>query len=158
MSTVAPLYFAQKAFISHNNCVLAIKRADSDPQYAGQWEFPGGHLEVGETLDESLVREVREETGLSVTAGEVFSMVTLPPSPAAIPPHDIIVAGRLATCSDVSALTDIYQLEEDHIQTMAWVPYEDMAQLNWIVNLQPMVAAFLSRIGYKPTLAVRAAE
>jgi 8-oxo-dGTP diphosphatase len=39
---------------------------------AGQWSLPGGAVEVGETLEAAIVREVLEETGLSVT---VVSMI-----------------------------------------------------------------------------------
>lgn len=42
---------------------------------AGCWSLPGGGLEVGETLQEGLVRELREETGLSVDVGPVVDVI-----------------------------------------------------------------------------------
>ena len=41
---------------------------------AGEWSFPGGHLEKGETLAEMVKREVKEETGLEVDSLEFISL------------------------------------------------------------------------------------
>jgi ADP-ribose pyrophosphatase YjhB (NUDIX family) len=46
---------------------------------AGQWSLPGGIVEVGETLEASVAREMQEETGLEVEVGpviEVFDRIT----------------------------------------------------------------------------------
>ena len=45
---------------------LAIKRNENDQLYPGAWEFPGGHLEVGETVKEGLKRELKEEIGFDL--------------------------------------------------------------------------------------------
>ena len=51
--------------------VLLITRA---PSLKGAWSIPGGVVELGETLTEALVREVFEETGLSVEVGAVLEV------------------------------------------------------------------------------------
>lgn len=45
------------------NLFLIVKRNENDDLYPGAWEFPGGHLEDGETLKEGLKRELMEEIG-----------------------------------------------------------------------------------------------
>mgnify|MGYP003290696449 CR=1 FL=1 len=42
---------------------------------AYQWEFVGGKVESGESLEEALIRECREETGVTVKVGSIFAEV-----------------------------------------------------------------------------------
>lgn len=52
--------------IDDQDRVLVIRRADN-----GHWEPPGGVLELDETFEEGVVREVAEETGMRVTVQEL---------------------------------------------------------------------------------------
>lgn len=40
----------------------------------GEWSFPGGHLDFGETMEEAAKREVKEETGLGVGSLKLISV------------------------------------------------------------------------------------
>lgn len=53
--------------------VLLVKRGREPAQ--GRWSFPGGLVEVGESLAEALRREIREETGLTVEVGPLVEVV-----------------------------------------------------------------------------------
>ena len=60
------------AVIIENARVLLVKRAH--PPLEAQWSIPGGVLEVGEMVREAAIREVREETGLIVEAGDLLGV------------------------------------------------------------------------------------
>lgn len=56
--------------------VLIVRRAKEENGTGNvklSWVFPGGKMEVGETIDETVVREVKEETGYLVEVDHVVS-------------------------------------------------------------------------------------
>jgi len=61
------------AVILDGDRVLLVKRGHEPRK--GEWSLPGGAVEVGETLETALVREVREETCLDVSVGPVVDVL-----------------------------------------------------------------------------------
>ncbi len=60
------------AVIISRGRVLLVKRGHAP--FIGEWSIPGGLLEVGETIRQAAVREVQEETGLSVNPVELLGV------------------------------------------------------------------------------------
>jgi mutator protein MutT len=97
------------AIIVEQGRVLLVKRGH--PPLAGEWSIPGGLLEVGETLREAAVREVREETGLEVEARDLLGVFDrlLPDEAGRIQYHYVLIdflctriAGEHCASSDAS--------------------------------------------------------
>lgn len=51
---------------SQNNILVARRVDSSIPAAYGRWEFPGGKVDFGESPEQALLRELHEETGLTV--------------------------------------------------------------------------------------------
>ena len=110
-----------------DGAVLLVQRAR--PPLAGTWSLPGGKVEAGETLAEAVVREVREETGLLVEAGEVVDVVRLASEGQAYEIHEIActeLGGRLSAGDDASAAR--------------WARPEDLAGLGVTLEVMRVVA------------------
>ena len=61
------------AIILNDGKVFATQRGYGG--FKGWWEFPGGKIEAGESPEEALVREIREELEAEIKVGELFETV-----------------------------------------------------------------------------------
>ena len=59
------------AVVEQDGAFLLTRRA-SDAHLGDRWEFPGGKVEPGETLEASLVREIHEELGCGLEVGPLL--------------------------------------------------------------------------------------
>lgn len=63
------------ALLFRNGKILITQRR-ADSHLGGFWEFPGGKREPGETFEQCLVREIREELGVEISIVELFEEIT----------------------------------------------------------------------------------
>ena len=61
------------AIIRRGDRIFATQRGYGD--FEGWWEFPGGKMEVGETREEALVREIREELSAEIVIDKYLTTV-----------------------------------------------------------------------------------
>ena len=54
--------------IHHEGKFLMLKRSNHENFFPNKWELPGGKVEFGEEPNHALTREIKEETGLEITA------------------------------------------------------------------------------------------
>ncbi len=105
---------------------------------AGTWSIPGGHVEVGETLAEAVVRELAEETGLDGLCGPFLGWAELIGDHGHVVVMDfevVVVAGGEPTAGGDAA-------------EAAWVPLWQVSELRLVDGL----AEFLAEHGVIETL------
>ncbi|MGI4778852.1 MAG: (deoxy)nucleoside triphosphate pyrophosphohydrolase [Janthinobacterium lividum] len=56
---------------SSDDALLLSTRPEGKP-YAGYWEFPGGKIEAGESVEQALRRELHEELGITIATADVW--------------------------------------------------------------------------------------
>ena len=61
------------AIIESENKILIAQRKSKDNLFGGLWEFPGGKIEDGETPEECMARELKEELEIEVEVGTLIT-------------------------------------------------------------------------------------
>lgn len=124
-----------KALIRHQGAILLIRKQD-DTDGEIYYLLPGGGQEGGETFTEALQREVREETGLEISIGDlVLVREYIGRNHAFARRHaEVHQIEFVFECEPLSSLADLHGTHPDHGQIgIAWV---DLALLPTI-NLYP---------------------
>jgi len=63
---------AAKALIIFKDKYLLLLRNSKEEICPSEWDIPGGGMEAGETIEEALIREVKEETGIDISSSKFF--------------------------------------------------------------------------------------
>jgi 8-oxo-dGTP diphosphatase len=133
-----PLVGVGAVIVSDGKVVLIRRRYEP---LAGQWSLPGGVVEIGETLESSVAREMQEETGFEVEVGpviEVFDRITRD-GDGRVRYHYVLVdylcwpiSGELHAGSDVddAVLVDPSDLGQYHLTAKATAVIERALQLD----------------------------
>ncbi len=120
------------AALLHEGRLLAARRS-APPELAGRWELPGGKVEPGETPDQALVRELREELGVEAVAQE-----RLPGAWPLRPGLELHVwTARLASGTPRPL--------QDH-DALRWLAPGEAGAVDWLDQDRPAVAEAMRRL------------
>lgn len=132
------IFVATTALIIFKEKVLLLRESSKylDGTNSGKYDLVGGRVEPGQRFDESLLREIKEETGLSVQIGRPFFTNEWRP----------IVRGEqwqvVGTFFECFAETDNVIPSQDHDEYV-WINPNDHAKLNLIEDLKPVFESYL---------------
>lgn len=116
------------AVIEHDGLILATQRS-SAMSLPLKWEFPGGKLEPGESLQDGLLRELQEELGITVRVGQRLASVTHRYPSFTVTLHPFC-------CDHLSGIITLHE----H-QASCWLPPARLRELDWAEADWPIINA-----------------
>ena len=106
------------AVIIRDGKVFATQRGYGE--FKDWWEFPGGKIEAGESPQQALVREIREELDTTIEVGELLQTVE----------WDYPTFHLTMHCYMCSLINDALHLNEH--EAARWLSSEELRSVNWL--------------------------
>lgn len=133
-------FLAVSAAVIHSGKVLIIRRAAG--LASGIYTLPGGVVEVGETLMDAVIREVREETALTIEPVTLagYREMVVRDSEKQVARHFVILCFAARWISGEPA-PDLSEISE-----AAWRHPDDLKTLNTTQGLQEIVAEAMAKL------------
>ena len=126
------------------NKILLIKR--STRPFVGYWALPGGRMDLGETIDQTVIREVKEETGLDIkiisVIGEYIEKGV----------KDDIDYEYYPTCFEVEPIGGELKKQDSEVKEIQLFPLDDLPN-PLAFEHEKMIKDYIShlKIGVKPS-------
>lgn len=107
------------AIIEDGDCILATQRGYGE--FKDGWEVPGGKIESGETPQQALKREIKEELNAEITVGDLLTVVEHD-----YPTFHLSMQCFLCTVASGELVLKEHKaakwLTQDQLNTVAWLP------------------------------------
>jgi 8-oxo-dGTP diphosphatase len=126
-------YIVVAAIIKYGDKILCMQRNTNKHDYLSyKYEFPGGKVEVGESQEDALLREIKEELELDITVGNAFFTVE-----HEYPDFKITMHSYLCT-----SVTNEFILKE-HV-AFQWLSTTELESLDWAAADIPIVEKLMT--------------
>ncbi len=112
--------------------IFATARGYGD--YKGMWEFPGGKIEAGETPQEALVREIKEELTATIAVGELIKTIE----------YDYPEFHLSMDC--FLAEVESGQLVLKEAEAARWLTKDELDEVNWLPADRELIEEIKNRI------------
>lgn len=123
------------AVIRKNNHIFATQRGYGE--FKGGWEFPGGKIEPGETPQQALVREIREELDTEIKVGDLIETIE----------YDYPSFHLSMDCFWCEIVEGSLELKEH--EAARWLDKENLYAVDWLPADIGLVAEIEKAIQYK---------
>lgn len=137
MADRTKFFVAAHALIEHTGRYLVTRRSEDNDYMPRKWDIPGGIVRAGETLEQTIRREVTEETTLVINVGRVIFVYA---NRDQFPVRQTFQA--VYRCEYLSGDVQLNPSEHDLYE---WLIYDDIAELDTIGFLRELIHGYCPR-------------